>query len=256
MRHEGKVAVVTGGAKGIGGGIAERLGADGASVVVADVDEMGARELAATLGDRGHAVRCDVTDEAQVEAAVQAAFDRFGRLDIMVNNAGIVHVAPLTETTVADWDRIFDINVKGMFLGSKVAGRRLVEQGEGGCIVNAASGAGRHGVPNFSHYCATKASAIILSQSLALELAPHQIRVNCYAPGHTMTPLWDTIAEQFGAMQGLTRDETLKMFLDSVPMGRFGTPADVAGAVSWLCSEDASYVTGQVIAMNGGELPW
>jgi NAD(P)-dependent dehydrogenase (short-subunit alcohol dehydrogenase family) len=252
--HDGKVMIVTGGARGIGEGIVRRFAADGASVLVADVDADAAAAVAAELGTSAAAVRCDVTDEGDLEATVQAALDRFGRLDVMVNNAGVVHVAPLVDTTVADWDRIFAINVRGMFLGSRAAARALIAQGDGGVIVNAASGAGRHGVPAFSHYCATKAAAIVMSQALALELAPHRIRVNCYAPGHTVTPLWDTIAERYGALTGATREETLERFLGTIPWGRFGTPADVAATVSWLCTDDAEYVTAQTIAMNGGEL--
>ncbi|MGI9659384.1 MAG: SDR family NAD(P)-dependent oxidoreductase, partial [Gaiellaceae bacterium] len=185
MIHENKVAIVTGGASGIGRGVAERLAADGASVVVADIDEEKAAEVARALGsESAAAAACDVTDEASVETTVARAVEQFGRLDIFVNNAGVLQISSVVETDVADWDRIFAINVRGMFLGSKVAAKRLIDQGEGGSIINAASGAGRHGVGMLSHYCATKACAISMTQSLALELAPHKIRVNAYAPGH------------------------------------------------------------------------
>lgn len=253
--HEGRAAVVTGGAKGIGRGIVERMVADGASVVVADVDMDAARSLAEDLGSACVAVETDVRDEAALAAAVDECVRRFGRLDVMVNNAGIIAIAPITETNAASWERILSINVVGTALGTKVAARRLIAAG-GGSIINASSGGGRHGAANLSQYCATKAAIIMLSQSAAIELAPHGIRVNCYTPGHIMTPLWDGILSGLVARTGRTEQDILDGFLATVPAGRFGTPADVAAAVSWLASEDASYVSGQCIAMNGAELPW
>lgn len=253
MNLDGKVAVVTGAASGIGRGIAERLAADGARVLIADIDEPGAQEAAESIGAQASAFRCDVTDEASVEAALGAAVNQFGRLDIMVNNAGVLQISPVVETDVSDWDRIFAINVRGMFLGSKAAASRLIEQNEGGVIINAASGAGRHGVGMLSHYCATKACAISMTQSLALELAPHKIRVNAYAPGHIMTPIWDEIWEPYAARVGKPVEEIKEIFLDTIPWGRYGEPADVAPGVAWLCSDDAGYVTGQTIGINGGE---
>ena len=251
--HENKVAIVTGAASGIGRGIAERLAAEGASVLVADIDEAGASEVADAIGEGAASAVCDVTDEASLEATVATAVERFGRLDILVNNAGILQISPVVETDVADWDRMFAVNVRGMFLGSKVAAKRLIEQGEGGSIINAASGAGRHGVGMLSHYCATKACAISMTQSLALELAPHKIRVNAYAPGHIMTPMWDDIWEPYAARVGKSVDEIKEIFLGTIPWGRYGAADDVAPGVSWLCSDDAGYVTGQTLGINGGE---
>lgn len=255
-RHAGKSVVVTGGAKGIGRGIVERFVREGARVIVADVNLEAARAVEAEADGRAVAVATDVTDPDSVEAAVAEAVRRFGGLDVMVNNAGIVFVSPLVDADVEQWRRILDVNVLGVFLGCRAAGRRLIAQGRGGVIVNASSGGGRHGVPNFAHYCATKAAIIMLSQSLAIELAPHRVRVNCYTPGHIVTPLWDTIAAGFAERAGTTREEVLETFLKTIPWGRFGTPEDVAGAVSWLCTDDAEYVSGQCIAMNGAELPW
>lgn len=256
MRHSGKVAVVTGGANGIGRGCVERLIEDGASVVIADVDLVGAAEIVARASDRAAFIATDVTDEEAVEAAYELAESRFGRVDISINNAGIIFVAPLVQSTSEQWRRLLDVNVMGVVHGSRSAARRMIESGSGGVIINASSGGGRHGVANFAHYCASKAAITMLSQSLAIELAPHRIRVNCYAPGHIQTPLWDGIADGFGALAGLSRDETLASFLETIPWGRFGTPRDVANAVSWLCTDDAEYMSGQCIAMNGAELPW
>lgn len=256
MIHADKSVVVTGGAKGIGRGIVERFAAEGAFVVIADIDAEAATSLAQELGDSAQAMQVDVRDEDQLRAAVELAVAQTGSLDVMVNNAGVINVAPLVDTTADQWRRILDINVVGIALGSKVAAQAMIEQGRGGSIVNASSGGGRHGVPNFSQYCASKAAIIMLSQSLAQELAPHHIRVNCYTPGHIMTPLWEDIVAGMGAKLGKSRDETLAAFLETVPWGRFGTPADVAAATSWLCTADAEYVSGQCIAMNGAELPW
>jgi NAD(P)-dependent dehydrogenase (short-subunit alcohol dehydrogenase family) len=254
--HAGKVAVVTGGAKGIGRGCAERFVRDGARVVIADVDMDAARTLERELGESAFAVHCDVTDEASVDAMVAAAVKRFGGIDFSVNNAGIIMVSPLVDTELARWKRLMDVNVNGIFLTARATARQMIRQGRGGVIVNGSSGAGRHGVPYFSHYCASKAAIIMLSQSLSQELAAHRIRVNCYTPGHIETPLWNDIADGFAREKGLTREQVIAKFLDGVPWGRFGRPADVANAVSWLCSDDAEYVSGQCIAMNGAELPW
>lgn len=256
MMHTGKTVIVTGGAKGIGRGCVERFARDGAHVVIADVDTEAAQEVIAATDGQVVFIHTDVTDEGSVNQTVDETIKRFGRLNIMVNNAGIIFVSPLVEAKVEDWRRIFDINVIGIFLGCKAAARQMIAQGKGGVIINASSGGGRHGVPNFAHYCATKAAVIMMSQSLAIELAPHKIRVNCYTPGHIQTPLWDGIANGFAQLSGKTREETIDMFLGTVPWGRFGTPADVANAVSWLCSDDAEYISGQCIAMNGAELPW
>lgn len=254
--HEGKAAVVTGGAKGIGRGIVERLVADGTRVVIADIDMDAAREVVEAVGDGlCAAVETDVREQAAHEAAVDECVRRWGRLDITVNNAGVIAIAPITETDAASWQHLLGINVTGTALGTKVAARHMIEAG-GGCIVNASSGGGRHGAPNLSQYCATKAAIIMLSQAAAIELAPHNIRVNCYTPGHIMTPLWDGILAGMVARTGRTEQQVLDDFLATVPAGRFGTPADVAAAVSWLASEDASYVSGQCIGMNGAELPW
>ena len=256
MRHQGKVAVVTGGANGIGRGCVERLVEDGASVVIADLDEVAAEEVVTAADGRAVFARTDVTDEHAVEAAFDLAVERFGRLDIAINNAGVIFVAPLVESTSEQWRKLLDVNVMGVVHGCRSAAKRMINSGQGGVIVNASSGGGRHGVPNFAHYCASKAAITMLSQSLSIELAPHRIRVNCYAPGHIQTPLWDDIAEGFGAVSGQSREETLETFLSTVPWGRFGTPRDVANTVSWLCTDDAEYISGQCIAMNGAELPW
>ncbi|MEM9740733.1 MAG: SDR family oxidoreductase, partial [Pseudomonadota bacterium] len=228
----------------------------GAKIVIADLNGDLARSVAADIGRSAIAFELDVTDEKSVDGLVSSATDTFGGLDIMVNNAGIIQIAPVAETSYADWKRLMDVNVDGVFLGCRAAARVMVEQGRGGTIVNASSGAGRRGVPNISGYCASKAAIIMLTQSLAVELAPHNITVNSYAPGHITTPFWKGIAEGFSKVMDKAPDEVVEMFRSTVPMGRFGTPEDVAAAVSWLATPDAAYVSGQAIAMNGAEFPY
>ncbi len=254
--HRDKTAIVTGGASGIGAGIARRLSRDGANVVIADLNGDLANTVAEALPGRAIAVELDVTDEAAMDGLVDRAVRNFGGLDIMVNNAGIIQVAPLAETGYGDWKRLMAVNIDGVFLGSRAAARVMVQQGRGGTIINASSGAGRRGVPNISGYCASKAAIIMLTQSLAVELAPHRITVNSYAPGHIMTPFWKGITEGFAKVLDKSPDEVEAMFRATVPMGRFGTPEDVAAAVSWLATPDAAYVSGQAIAMNGAEFPF
>ena len=254
MNHEGKVAVVTGGAKGIGRGIVERFAREGASVVLVDIDEAGAAEVAAPLGDRALVVRADVTSEADLERAIRAAVERFGRLDVMVNNVGIIQVKSLLDSSPEEWRRILDVNVVSVFLGCKVAARQMIELGNGGVILNAASGAGRRGNKLVSAYSATKAAVINMTQSFALELARHKIRVNCYQPGHIETPLWDDLAVAWKQATGQDREQMIELFRSTVPWGRFGRPDDVAAVCSFLATDDAEYVTGQAVAMNGAEM--
>jgi NAD(P)-dependent dehydrogenase (short-subunit alcohol dehydrogenase family) len=168
----------------------------------------------------------------------------------------VIAVQPVVEMGFADWKGVMDVNVNSVFLGSRAAARAMIAQGRGGVIVNASSGAGRRGVPNLSHYCASKAAILMLTQSLAIELAPHRIRANCYVPGHIETPFWGGIADGFAKVTGQTPEAVVEGFRQTVPWGRFGTPDDVAAAVSWLASPDAEYVSGQAIAMNGAEFPY
>jgi NAD(P)-dependent dehydrogenase (short-subunit alcohol dehydrogenase family) len=255
-RHRGKTAVVTGGANGIGRGIVERLHADGANVVIADIDMVAATSLSDALGANAVAIETDVRDEGALASCVSQTVEQFGALDIMVNNAGYIMFSPIVETAADDWRRMMDVNINGIFLGMKAGAQQMIAQGKGGAIINASSGGGRKGVPNFAHYCATKAAVIMMSQAAAGEMAPHRIRVNCYTPGHVETPMMSGLLDKIAGAQGTSRDEAYQALEDEVPWGRWGKVEDVAAAVSWLSCNDAEYITGQCIAMNGGQLPW
>lgn len=250
QRHDGKVVLVTGGASGIGLGIVERFLADGARVASLDLKPtaLASHTVLSLVGD--------AANEAVVDRAVADTVAMFGRLDVMVCNAGVIAIKPVVDMDFAEWKRVTEINLHSVFLGSRAAARQMIAQGGGGVIINAASGAGRRGAANLAHYCASKAAVVSLTQTLSQELAKHRIRVNCYTPGHIETPFWKGIAEGFAEATGRTPDEVIEGFLATVPWGRFGTAADVAGAVSWLATDDAEYISGQAIAMNGAEMPY
>ena len=255
-RHAGKAVVVTGGASGIGAAVAERFVADGARVVIADVDADTAAKTAAALGDACVSRTVDMTDEHAVEDLFAATIDRFGRVDVVVNNAGVIKIAAVRDMQLADWRRVQDVNATGTFLGCRAAARAMTEGGHGGVIINVSSGAGRRGVANLAAYCASKAAVIMLTQSLAIELAPHGIRVNCVTPGHIETPFWRDIAAGFADITGQSEDAVIARFRDTVPAGRFGQPAEVAATVAWLAGDDAAYVSGETVAINGAEFPY
>lgn len=250
--HADKVVVVTGGASGIGLGIVERFLRDGAQVVSMDLQET----VVANPTERFASIRGNVTIEADVQRAIDLAVNRFGRLDVMVSNAGIIHIGPVLDMDFATWKRVMDTNIDSIFIGAKAAAQQMIKQGTGGSIINAASGAGRRGMPNLSSYCASKAAVISLTQALSVELAPYKIRVNSYAPGHTETPFWDGISKGFARVTGKTPEQVLEGFKNDIPWGRFGKPEDVAATVAWLASSEADFISGQAIAMNGAEMPY
>ncbi len=243
------VAIVTGGGRGLGGGVAARLASEGWQVVVADVREP---ELEAP----GQVfVRCDVSREDEVAALMSFVLERHGRLDAVVNNAAIGGPS----TTVAQTDaeafrRVLEVNLVGPFLVSRAAVPLLIESAPGSAIVNVGSMFGQSGVARGAPYCASKGGVEMLTHSLALELAPHGIRVNTVAPGNMMTAMhWDEI-EMRADEVGVTPDEMREQIRATIPLARHGTAADIAGAVMWLLGDDASYVTGQTISVNGGVL--
>jgi len=246
----GKVALVTGASSGIGQATAELLAEKGCRVVLAARREGELAALASALTSRGaeaSTVKVDVSLAADVERMVQHAIDTFGRLDFAINNAGIEGKNyPIGETPEDEWDQVLDINLKGTFLCLKYESRAMLAGGHGGAIVNVGSINSFLGYPTFSAYCASKHGLIGLTSSVSAELAPHDIRVNLICPGITDTPMHRRARQLFG-------DETYDVFLQHrVHMKRAGLPAEIARSIVFLCSDDASYITGTTLTPDGG----
>jgi 2-hydroxycyclohexanecarboxyl-CoA dehydrogenase len=242
-RLEGKVAIVTGAARGLGRGIAERLASEGAVVVVTDVNADGALQTATELGGSAVGLGCDVSDYDSVEAMVADVKDRFGRVDVLVNNAGWDKAAPFLDLERDLWPRIIGINLFGVLNTSKAVLPIMAEQGSGS-VVNISSDAGRVGSSGEAVYSAAKGGVIAFTKSAARELARKQVRINVICPGPSDTQLF---AEFAGDNQGL-RDALTK----AIPLRRLGQPSDVAGAVAYFASDDSVYVTGQTLSISGG----
>lgn len=252
----GKVAIVTGAGRGIGRAIAGRLADDGAAIVAVDRDEDSVAAAARELQDAGRraiAVTADVTGTEDRRRFIAAAVDRFGRLDILINNAGIVRVHRPESVTEADWDRIMDVNCKAVFFTCVAAHPHLAAAG-GGRIVNLASIAGKIATPWWAPYGVSKAGVISLTRSLAVAFAPDRIHVNCVCPAPIETPMWRQIDYEEAPQIGFAPGTFTKMRLAGTPLGRLGRPDDVAGVVAFLCSPDAAYMTGQAINISGGML--
>jgi len=245
MRLAGKTAIVTGGGSGFGEGIATRFAAEGADVVVADIDEAAAGRVASAIGKRARALRVDVSRADDTRRMVAAAVDGFGRLDILVNNAGVSHVnGPMLGVDEATFDRVFAVNVKAIYLSAVEAVPVFRRQG-GGAILNTASTAGLRPRPGLVWYNGSKGAAITLTKAMAVELAPEKIRVNCICPVAGDTPLLATF-------MGQDTPEKRAQFKASIPMGRLSTPADIANAALYLCSDEAEFITGVAFEVDGG----
>jgi D-sorbitol dehydrogenase (acceptor) len=252
LKLENKIAVVTGGARGIGRAIAERYVAEGAKVAVADLLGDEASALATSLGDAAMAVPLDVTSMESIDAMVKAVVDRFGGIDILVNNAAIFDLAPILEITERSYDRLFAVNVKGLLFTMLAGARQMVAQGRGGKIINMSSQAGRRGEPLVGVYCASKAAVISITQSAGLDLIKHRINVNGIAPGVVDTPMWDEVDAMFAKYENLPPGEKKRRVGEAVPFGRMGTPEDHAGAAVFLASADSDYVVAQTLNVDGG----
>ena len=245
MRLAGKIAIVTGAASGFGEGIARKFVAEGARVVVADRDGDGARRVADALGPSADSVRADVTRAADVEAMVRTAIERFDGLDILVNNAGMGHVPqPLESLEEADFDRILAVNVKAIYLAAKEVVPRFKAQ-KRGVILNIASTAGVSPRPRLTWYNASKGWVITATRSMAVELAPFGIRVVALNPVAGETPMLKTF-------MGEDTPEVRAKFLATIPIGRFSTPEDLGNAACFLCSDEASMITGVAMEVDGG----
>lgn len=252
MKLEGKVALVTGGARGIGAAICRRYADEGARVAVADVLEAEAKATAAEIGRGAFAVQVDVTKRASIDAMVAKVVAEAGGIDILVNGAAIFDMGPFLEITEASYDRQFAINVKGLLFTGQAVAAQMVKQGRGGKIVNFASQAGRRGEALVTVYCATKAAVISITQSMGLALIKYGINVNGMAPGVVDTPMWDHVDALFAKYEGLQPGEKKKQVGEAVPLGRMGKPEDMVGAAVFLASADADYIVAQTLNVDGG----
>jgi NAD(P)-dependent dehydrogenase (short-subunit alcohol dehydrogenase family) len=249
---ENKVSLVTGGAKGIGRAIAERFAKEGARVVIADIDEDAGSRAVEEIGAHGAVrfVRCNVGDRVDVENLVGSTVETWGSIDVLANNAGIVHAADFLEVTEADFDRVLRVNLKGAFLIGQAVARQMVEQikagGAPGAIVNMSSVNAVFAIANQVPYSVSKGGINQLTKVMALSLAPYGIRVNAIGPGSIMTDM----------LAAVNRDPAARnRLLSRTPLGRIGDPAEIAAVAAFLASDDASYITGQTIYADGGRLP-
>ena len=245
-RLSGDTAIVTGSSRGIGKGIAERFAAEGANVVVNSRSQERADEVAAAIEDDGGTaigIEADVTDEDEMSALVDATVERFGRLDVMVNNAGLTTLDRAEEFDVDAWREVVDVDLVGTFVGCQAAGRQFIEQGDGGAILNMSSLMGGRGLQMRSPYCASKAGVNNLTQTLAVEWAEHDVHVNALAPGF----IWTDITEQTQGSAGYTNDD----IRDRTPLGRFGTVEEMAECALFLVGRN-NFVTGEVLYADGG----
>ncbi|SAL61993.1 L-iditol 2-dehydrogenase [Caballeronia telluris] len=253
MKLQDKVAIITGAASGIGEAVARRYLDEGAKVVVVDVKDAGelAQRFTATA-DRVLALRADVTKREDIQRIVESTVERFGGVDILFNNAALFDMRPILDESWDVYDRLFAVNVKGMFFLMQTVARRLVEQGRGGKIINMSSQAGRRGEALVSHYCATKAAVISYTQSAALALAKARINVNGIAPGVVDTPMWQQVDALFAKYENRPLGEKKRLVGEEVPLGRMGLPADLTGAALFLASADSDYITAQTLNVDGG----
>ncbi|RWP30663.1 L-iditol 2-dehydrogenase [Mesorhizobium sp.] len=253
MRLEGKSALITGSARGIGRAFAEAYVREGATVAIGDINLEAAERAASEIGGKAYAVKLDVTDLASIEAAVKAVETRAGGLDILVNNAALFDLAPIVEISKASYDRLFSVNVAGTLFMLQAAARSMIAAGRGGKIINMASQAGRRGEALVAVYCATKAAVISLTQSAGLDLIKHRVNVNAIAPGVVDGEHWDHVDALFAKYENRPKGEKKRLVGEAVPYGRMGTAQDLTGMAVFLASDDAEYIVAQTYNVDGGQ---
>jgi len=255
MRFEGKTVVVTGGSRGIGAAIARRFAREGASVLIS-ANEAAAEKVAAEIvahGGKAAAFIADVTKRADVVALYDEAERVFGAVDVSIQNAGVITIAKIEDMTEAEWDNVMAVNTKGVFLCCQEAIRRMRKDRHGGRLINTASGQARQGFIFTPHYAASKFGVVGITQSLAKEVAKERITVNAICPGIIDTDMWAYNDQAWGRLLGDYKPgELMAEWVRNIPMGRAGTGDDVASLVAFLASEDATYITGQTINVDGG----
>lgn len=246
-----KVALVTGAASGIGAEIAAGLAQEGAIVCIADLSLEKAQAVADGLAGEAFAVAVDIRDGASIAAMVETVIAHSGRIDVLVNNAGVFGAQPWFEITPQEFDRIFSVNVSGLLFVTQAVAPHMIARGSGS-IVNLASGAGRRGDPTSVVYSASKAGVISLTQSAALSFAAKGVRVNAIAPGGVLTPMWDRVDAEFSETMGRPTGSMTAAFIPTIPLGRMATPSDYVGIAVFLASDDSAYMTGQTVNVDGG----
>ena len=239
MALQDKVAVITGAARGIGKAIAERYVKEGAKVVVADLNEQGAKAVASELGPNAIGLKLDVTNQASIDGMVADTVSKFGGVDILVNNAGLFDLAPIVEITRESYRRVYAVNVEGLLFTLQAVAKQMIKQGRGGKIINFASQAGRRGEPLVAIYCSSKAAVISLTQSAGLDLIKHRINVNGIAPGVVDNEHWDHVDAMFAKYENLKPGEKKRIVGASVPFGRMARPDEIGGLATFLASDDA-----------------
>jgi D-sorbitol dehydrogenase (acceptor) len=256
-RLQDRHALLTGAGGGIGLAVAQAYLAEGARCTLVDVAAQPSGAAAALLAahpGRAVYVAADITQPGAIARMLDAARAAFGPVRILYNNAAVFDLAPLLESDEASYERIFAVNVKGLFFVMQAVLRQMVDVGVRGVVINLSSQAGRRGEALVSHYCASKAAVISYTQSAALAMAPHGIRVNAIAPGVVDTPMWATVDALFARHEGLAPGEKKKAVGQAVPLGRMGVPADIAGAAVFLASDEAAYITAQTLNVDGGNV--
>jgi D-sorbitol dehydrogenase (acceptor) len=251
-RLTGKTALITGAARGIGLAFARAYIAEGATVAIADINLEAARKGADELGARAIAVALDVTDQKSIDTCVAEVAQKLGGVDILINNAAVFDMAPLTEITRKSYDTLFAINVSGCLFMMQAVAKHMIAQGRGGRIINMASQAGRRGEPLVAVYCATKAAVISLTQSAGLNLIAHGINVNAIAPGVVDGAHWDEVDAKFAKYENLPKGEKKRQVGTAVPYGRMGTADDLTGMAVFLASSEADYIVAQTYNVDGG----
>lgn len=251
-RLNGKSALITGSARGIGRSFAQAYIREGAIVAIADIDLDRAQATAIELGPQAYAVEMDVTRQASIDRAIASVVTHAGKLDILVNNAALFDLAPITEITRASYDRLFAINVGGTLFTLQAAARQMIGQGHGGKIINMASQAGRRGEALVGVYCATKAAVISLTQSAGLNLIKERINVNAIAPGVVEGEHWDGVDALFAKYENRPLGEKKRLVSQEVPFGRMGTAEDLVGMALFLASDESDYVVAQTYNVDGG----
>jgi len=251
-RLDGKTALITGSARGIGLAFAKTYVAEGARVAMADINIDRAREAAAEIGDAAFAVEMDVTKQDSIDRAINATVAQFGQIDILINNAALFTAAPIAEIDRADYNRVFDINVAGTLFTMQAVAKHMIDCGIRGRIINMASQAGRRGEALVAVYCATKAAVISLTQSAGLNLIQHGINVNAIAPGVVDGEHWDGVDAFFAKYEGKAPGQKKQEVGAAVPFGRMGTADDLTGMAVFLASDEANYIVAQTYNVDGG----